>query len=54
MHREERGHDDISEYQEDLARVEAAARTIGDEVEKLNIELQAPHRIVLVEHAEGN
>jgi capsular exopolysaccharide synthesis family protein len=43
---------DLSQIQEEIAAQEEVAKTIGNEVEALNVELQAPPRIRLLEKAE--
>jgi hypothetical protein len=45
---------DLAEYQDDLKQIQFAAEKIGAAVEQLNIELQAPPRVTLVELAEAN
>jgi hypothetical protein len=45
---------DLSEYQDDLKQLQIAADKIGATLEELNVELQAPPRVMLVERAEAN
>jgi hypothetical protein len=45
---------DLSEYQDDLKQVQTAADKIGEALEELNVELQAPPRVRLFEPAEAN
>ena len=44
---------DLSDYQDDLKQIQLAADKIGAAIEELNVELQAPPRILLVEEAEA-
>ena len=43
---------DLSDYQDDLKQIQLAADKIGTTLEELNVELQAPPRVTLVERAE--
>jgi hypothetical protein len=43
---------DIEELKEDIASIQAASRKVAQEVEALNIELKAPPRIRVIEHAD--
>ena len=43
---------DLGELQEKIAHADTAAKTIGTEIESLNVELQAPPRIRVFEKAE--
>jgi hypothetical protein len=45
---------DLTDYQDDLKHIQLAADKIGEALEELNVELQAPPRITLVERAEAD
>jgi hypothetical protein len=45
---------DLTEYQDDLKQIQLAATKIGAALEELNVELQAPPRVTLVEKAEAD
>jgi hypothetical protein len=45
---------DLSDYQDDLKQIQFAADKIGEALEELNVELQAPPRVMLMERAEAD